>query len=35
MKSDQHKLLSGELLEAETELSLADLCAAYPIYSGP
>lgn len=28
MKRDQRKLLSGELLEADTELSLAELCAA-------
>jgi len=28
MKSDQHKLLSGELLDAETELTLAELCSA-------
>jgi len=28
MKSDQYKLLSGELLDAETELSLAELCSA-------
>jgi len=28
MKSDQHKLLAGELLDAETELTLAELCSA-------
>jgi len=28
MKSDSQELLSGELLDAETELSLAELCSA-------
>ena len=28
MKRDQQKLLSGELLEADAELSLAELCSA-------
>jgi len=28
MKSDQRRPLSGELLEAEVELSLAELCSA-------